>query len=134
MMAPRGQQRCCSLPDKFWKQYIVPIDSGVLRFGSSVSSEGEVLVIGSMSNSTDANFSNKRTSAGDLNLWSQPMMPYNAAHDFYEALDGTTGSLRDITSSISVRGIDSRFAMFSIDDSTTLESFNYIRIHIKRNR
>jgi hypothetical protein len=76
----------------------------------------------------------KRTSAGDLNLWSQPMMPYNAAHDFYKALDGTAGSLRDITSSISVRGIDSRFAMFSIDDSTTLESFNYIRIHIKRNR
>lgn len=75
----------------------------------------------------------KRSSAGDMNLWTPPVMPYAATHDFYTAMDGSDGHLEDITQLARIRMIDSRFAMLSIDD-TTLESHQYIRVYISRIR
>ena len=76
----------------------------------------------------------KRTSAGDLNLWTPVAEPYLVGHDNYAATAGDRGYLSDISNLVSVRMVDSRFAMLSIDTPTAIESHQYIRVYINRTR
>ena len=54
-----------------YEQYIVPPDSGVMFFGSSISADRDVLLIGSMNNRTDSNYSDPRSSAGAAYLYTK---------------------------------------------------------------